>query len=100
MSTAVVETYDAIDADPYQWPEPPDDRAYHGIAGEIVRTIVTEADPVAIMASFLDGVGNLIGRKGVSFGVGAQATLPTFTARNLVGTSSKGPEGHVLGAGL
>ena len=41
-----------------------DQAAYHGLAGEVVRTIEphTEADPVAILIQFLTSVGNLIGR--------------------------------------
>jgi hypothetical protein len=47
-----------------QWPKPPAEQAFHGIAGEIVRTIEphTEADPSALLFQFLGGFGNLVGR--------------------------------------
>lgn len=49
---------------PAGWPEPPQNAAYHGLAGEIVRTIApqTEADPVAILAQLLAGFGAAVGR--------------------------------------
>ncbi len=47
------------------WPEPPDDRMYHGLTGWIVKTIEphTEADSIAIALQFLVGFGSVIGRK-------------------------------------
>ena len=41
-----------------------DQEAYHGLAGDVVRTIEphTEADPVAILVQVLTNVGNIIGR--------------------------------------
>lgn len=46
------------------WPSPLGEAAYHGLAGEIVRTIAphSEADDAALLLQLLDGVGNLIGR--------------------------------------
>ncbi len=40
-----------------------DDLAYYGLAGEIVRRLepLTEADPVAMLAQLLAGVGNAVG---------------------------------------
>jgi hypothetical protein len=45
------------------WPKI-DDAAYHGIAGNIVRTILphSEADPVALLIQTLVMAGNVIGR--------------------------------------
>lgn len=45
------------------WPEPIDQRAYHGVAGQIVRELgpYTEADPVGILAVLLAGCGNWLG---------------------------------------
>src|SRR5262245_43562515 len=45
------------------WPVMAED-AYHGLPGEVVRTIAphTEADPVAILLQFLTCAGNVIGR--------------------------------------
>jgi DnaB-like helicase N terminal domain/Protein of unknown function (DUF3987) len=47
------------------WPDPLADEAYHGIAGEIVRTISphSEADPAAILFQLLAGLGNMVGRR-------------------------------------
>ncbi len=47
-----------------KWPEPIDEAAYYGLAGDIVRTLEpqTEADPVALLIHVLVGVGNLGGR--------------------------------------
>jgi hypothetical protein len=44
------------------WPTMSDD-AYHGLAGDVVRTIEphSEADPVAILIQFLTCAGNIIG---------------------------------------
>ena len=41
-----------------------DPAAYHGLAGEVVSTILphTEADPVALLLQFLVSFGNVVGR--------------------------------------
>lgn len=46
------------------WPEPLAEEAFHGVAGEFVRTIEphTEADPVALLLQFLVAFGNAVGR--------------------------------------
>jgi Protein of unknown function (DUF3987) len=51
----------AISAPP--WPKPLSDAAYHGIAGEFVRTILphTEADPAALLFQLLTFAGNVFG---------------------------------------
>lgn len=48
-----------------QWPAPLGEKAYHGLAGEFVRTLEphTESDPVALLSQFLAFYGNLIGRR-------------------------------------
>src|SRR5436189_281505 len=48
---------------PLLWPEPLGEAAFHGIAGEIVRSIEphTEADPAALLLTLLAALGNLIG---------------------------------------
>jgi hypothetical protein len=75
------------------WPKPLDRAAYHGLAGQIVRAIEphTEADPAAVLASFLVAYGNAVGR-GPGFSLGA-----TFHATNLyvllVGPTSSGRKG-------
>ncbi|MGH2941332.1 MAG: DUF3987 domain-containing protein [Solirubrobacteraceae bacterium] len=47
-----------------QWPEPSAPEARHGLAGDFVDLVdpVSEADPVALLAQFLVGFGNVIGR--------------------------------------
>ena len=46
-----------------EWPKPPEDVAFHGLAGEVVRLIepTTEADPVGVLLQFLIGFGNAVG---------------------------------------
>ena len=50
---------------PQGWPDPLDNDAYHGLAGEIVRTIEphTESDPAALLIQFLVAFGNVVGRR-------------------------------------
>jgi hypothetical protein len=75
------------------WPAPLDAVAFHGLAGDIVRTIEphTEADPGAILVSFLVAFGNVIGR-GAGWKHGG-----TFHATNLflllVGPTGSGRKG-------
>ncbi len=47
------------------WPEPLNERAFYGIAGEFVRAIEphSEADPVALLVNFLAAFGSVIGDK-------------------------------------
>lgn len=54
---------DAPQAAKMPWPEPADE-AFHGLAGELVRILepASEADRMALLAQFLAGFGNLIGR--------------------------------------
>jgi len=53
----------ASDAEP-PWPEPMAQEAYHGLAGDIVRTLEphTESDPAALLIQSLVLFGNVIGR--------------------------------------
>jgi hypothetical protein len=46
-----------------EWPDPPEDAAFHGLAGDVVRLIepTSEADPVGVLLQFLVGFGNAIG---------------------------------------
>lgn len=50
--------------DTISWPDPPDEVAFHGLAGDIVRAIEphTEADPVALLVQFLVAFGSVVGR--------------------------------------
>lgn len=79
------------------WPEPPAEQAFHGLAGRIVRTIEphSEADPAALLASVLVAFGNACGR-----GPGFRAE-GDFHATNLyavvVGETAKGRKGTSWG---
>ncbi|HEX5314978.1 MAG TPA: DUF3987 domain-containing protein [Gammaproteobacteria bacterium] len=50
--------------EPQKWPESMANEAFHGLAGDVVRTFEphTEADPVALLMQFLAAFGNCIGR--------------------------------------
>jgi hypothetical protein len=78
------------------WPDPPDEAAYHGLAGEIVRELLphTEADPVGLLVTFLACVGNAIG-PGPHYRVGgARHELRLFPV--LVGATSSGRKGTAV----
>jgi hypothetical protein len=71
--------------------------AYHGLAGEFVRTVepYTESDPAALLVQFLAFFGNAVGR-GPHFPVEAdQHHLTEFVA--VVGPSSHGRKGTATG---
>jgi hypothetical protein len=74
-----------------------DDNAYHGLVGNVVRTISphSEADPVAIMIQFLVAVGNLIGRAAWYRVERDRHHVNLFAA--LVGASAKGRKGTSWG---
>jgi hypothetical protein len=74
------------------WPELDPD-AYHGLAGEVVRTIEpqSEADPVAILAQLLVFFGNLIGRDAYFPVEGTRHHTNVFAV--LVGSTSRGRKG-------
>jgi hypothetical protein len=75
------------------WPDAIDPAAYHGIAGDLVRTVepFTEADPVAVLIHFLVMTGNAIGR-GPYFRVSATEHHANLFAI-LVGDTSRGRKG-------
>lgn len=76
-----------------QWPDPPDDAALQGIAGDLVRLVrdETESDPVAILTQFLVAAGNAFGRTLYRRVEATHHHLNLFLA--LVGPSSKGRKG-------
>lgn len=78
---------------PPGWPAPPEQAAYHGLAGAIVEKIAphTEADPIAILAQLLVCCGALIGR-GAYFQVEATLHHPNEFAI-LIGESAKARKG-------
>ena len=79
------------------WPDPPAEAAFHGLAGEIVRTIEphSESDPAALLVSLLAAFGNAC-RRGPGFQVEGD-----FHATNLyvvvVGDTAKGRKGTSWG---
>lgn len=77
---------------PLDWPAEPEPAAYHGVLGDIVRTVapVTEADPVAILGSLLAAVGACMGHWRTIYQGSTQAAN-LFVA--LVGDSSTGRKG-------
>jgi hypothetical protein len=78
-----------------EWPYPPDDQAYYGLAGQIVRAIDphTEADSTALLVQILVLFGNLIGRtahfrvEATTHHLNLFATLVGLTSRGRKGTS-------------
>jgi hypothetical protein len=75
------------------YPHPPAQAAFYGLAGRIVRLIEphTEADPVALLFQFLAAFGNLIGHDHYFVADGARHYLILYGV--LVGQSSKGRKG-------
>lgn len=79
------------------WPAPIDGAAYHGIAGDVVRAIDphSEADPVAILVTFLTVAGNVIGRGAYALAEADQHGCNLFAC--LVGPSAKARKGASWG---
>ncbi len=75
------------------WPDPPEPAAYHGLAGDIVRTIAphTESDPAAILVHVLVLFGNMVGRRPHFTVDGARHGLNLFAV--CCGDSSKARKG-------
>lgn len=80
-----------------EWPAPPDPAVYHGLAGEIIRTVMphSEADPLAILSQLLTAFGNAIGREPHCRAESDRHVGKLFVA--LVGKSSKGRKGTSWG---
>jgi hypothetical protein len=83
--------------DPFDWPAPVDQAAYHGLVGEVLNTLDphSEADPVAILVQLLAAFGNVVGPQPHWFAEADRHSLKLFTV--LVGTSSKGRKGASWG---
>jgi hypothetical protein len=90
------DAYVASIPDPPSWPELAEE-ALCGLPGEIVEVVEphTEADPVAVLASFLAAFGNAIGR-GAFFRVGADTHHLKLNV-GIVGDTSKGGKGMSWG---
>ncbi len=76
-----------------EYPAPPDEAAYYGLAGDIVRRIEphTEADPVALLVQTLVAFGNVIGRHAHAIADGSRHYTNLNTV--LVGETAKGRKG-------
>jgi hypothetical protein len=76
-----------------QPPKALSEEAFHGLAGEFVRTVSphSEADPVALLAQFLAAFGNLIGRRMYRLAEATPHHLNLFVL--LVGDTAKSRKG-------
>ncbi|HPA52890.1 MAG TPA: bifunctional DNA primase/polymerase [Thermoanaerobaculia bacterium] len=81
-----------VPAEP-EWPEPPDEAAFSGIFGDLVRAVAphTEADPVALLGHALVYFGAEIGRQPRVM-VGATAHRGNLFVAN-VGSTARGAKG-------
>ena len=89
----VTSTFEKFTATLPQWPDPPSDEAFYGLAGEIVAAIEphSEADPVALLAQALTCLGSAAGRNAF-FQVESDCHFTNlFTV--LVGESAKARKG-------
>jgi hypothetical protein len=79
------------------WPGPLAEEAYHGLAGDVVRTIGphSEADPVALLATLLVTFGNMVGPDPHFRVEGDKHGMRLFVT--LSGETSKGRKGTSLG---
>lgn len=78
------------------WPSPPAEAAFHGIAGDFVRTVLpeTESDPSALLTQYLTCAGNVIGRTAYALVESTRHYLALDVA--IVGRSSKARKGTSL----
>jgi len=76
-----------------QWPDPPAEEAYYGLAGDVVRAIGphTEASEVALLIQTLVCFGNVIGRTGYFAAEASKHFLNMYVV--LVGVTSMGRKG-------
>lgn len=83
--------------EPRLWPASPQDAAFRGLAGEIVRTIepFSEADPSALLGQFIVAFGNAIGRQPY-FRVEGDFHYPNLFIA-VVGETSKARKGTSIG---
>lgn len=96
--------YDWFAADPSQpetstvpqWPPPLKRAAFHGIAGDLIETILphSEADPAALLVQFLIAIASLVGRVPYFVAQGTRHFLNMFAV--LVGVTSRGRKGSSL----
>lgn len=93
----IIEEAFTSNQDEVTWPAPLAPEAYHGLAGDIVRTIEphTEADPAALLFSLFVLFGNVIGRRSYFVAEADRHYCNLFAC--LVGNTSKGRKGVSLG---
>jgi hypothetical protein len=79
------------------WPAPLAQEAFHGLTGQIVRSIEphTESDPAALLIQFLDMFGSVIGPSAYFTVEADKHRANLFVV--LVGSTSKGRKGTSLG---
>ncbi len=78
------------------WPEPMDEAAFYGLAGAFVRLVLpeSEADPQALLLTFLVGFGCMVGRgpsyriEGTRHGVNLNTVLVGYTSDGRKGTAT------------
>jgi len=75
------------------WPDPPEDAAFYGMAGEFVRLVepISEADRVALLIQFLAAFGSVIGRH--AYFVAEQTSHHTNLFVVIIGRTSKARKG-------
>lgn len=83
--------------EPQPWPDPLDERAWYGLAGEIARAIEphTEAAPAAVLVTTLLFLGNAMGHTPHARVAGGRHTANEFAV--IVGPSAKGRKGSSIG---
>jgi hypothetical protein len=82
-----------------QWPAPPDDAAYDGLVGEVVRLIepCSEADPAGILLQTIVMLGNAIGHSPHFWTDGARQYMSMSVV--FVGPSGSGRKGTIRAQG-
>jgi hypothetical protein len=88
-----VESASSEAARPDYWPDPLNNLAFIGLAGDVVRMIEphTESDPAALLFQFLAMFGNIIGRKPYWMVEDTRHFTNTFTC--IVGDTAKARKG-------
>jgi len=73
------------------WPDPLSERAFHGLVGDIVRAIEphSEADPAALLAHALSGIGAMVDRS--VYAIAGDAEHPAKLNTVIVGVTSNEP---------
>ena len=80
-----------------RWPAPLGEAAFHGLAGDFVRTVAphSEADPAALLVSFLVAAGSMVGRHVYCQREGDRHYCNLFAL--IVGATSGGRKGTAWG---